>query len=249
MITFSNKGEVNFAKIEEGSNLRVVITKNFKTLKTENDEMYDSDEEADVYLSSLKNQFYNNITSNENYIAFNLFEKVQMYCFNLRTEEIFMPVGIDNRHVFVTMTKILSKDRLFVCYDNNKFLIHDLNEKNLVKFSKKNMKNFPINYLNQYNRIYGIVELETEKLLLYTHFTHILVDLNAKIPDYSKIVKNHPSKTDTRVMNWNESLAFHNKKYLAMLPHHNFENSRDTDPHPEIKSENFKIENKYKGIL
>lgn len=79
MVTFSNKGEVHFAKIEEGTNLRVEITKHFKTSHEKNEEMYDSNEEDDVYLSSLKNQFYNNVTANENYIAFNLFEKVQMY--------------------------------------------------------------------------------------------------------------------------------------------------------------------------
>lgn len=147
------------------------------------------------------------------------------------------------------MTKMLSNDRLIVCYDTNKFLIHDLKEKSLVKFSKKNLKNFPVNYLNQYNKIYDCLEFSENLIVLYSHFTHILVDLNSKIPEYSKIIKNHPSKTDTRVMNWNETLAFHHKKYLSMLPHHEYSQPESKAEHVTTESDNFRIENKYKGIL
>jgi len=236
-------------KIKEGEELSVELGKSYKTQQIEDEEMYDSDQENEVYLSSLKKQSYTSICANKDYIAYNTFEGTQMHCFDFNQEESFKPVGIENKHVFVTLTEMLSNNRLIVCYDNNKFLIHDLKSKNLVKFTKKNMKNFPINYLNQYNRIYGVVEIEKNKLLLYTHFTSISVDLDAKIPEYSKIIKNHPSKTDTRVMNWNETLAFHHKKYLAMLPHQNFDNSRDTEAHPEPLNDNFKIDNKYKGIM
>jgi hypothetical protein len=79
-----------------------------------------------------------------------------------------------------------------------------------------------------------------------------MVDLNSKIPEYSKIVKNHPSKTDTRVMNWNENLAFHHKKYLEILSknkHLKYSQPEDKPEHVMTESDNFRIENKYKGIL
>jgi hypothetical protein len=105
-----------------------------------------------------------------------------------------------------------------ICYDSNKFLIHDVEKKSLTKFSKDNLKSFPVNYLNQYNRIYGCFELTPTKIVLYTHFTYIVVDLTMKFEEFCQIVKDR--RTDTRVMNYNEAMNFHQKKYMSMLPNH-----------------------------
>uniref|UniRef100_A0A7S3NBF1 Uncharacterized protein n=2 Tax=Euplotes harpa TaxID=151035 RepID=A0A7S3NBF1_9SPIT len=111
------------------------------------------------------------------------------------------------------------------------------------------MKNFPSNYLSHFNRIYGAVELSPTRLLLYTHFTNIIVDMEAKIPEFCKISKNHPSKTDTRVMNWNETLAYHHKKYMSLLSHAYQTSERPQTSREEVKTDNFKIDNRFKGIL
>ena len=252
-MTFSNKGEVNFVTLEESKDsVNINITKTMQVEQANDDEeMYDSDEEDEEYLKTLKTHGYYSVCANQKYLAFCKYESTQVYSYEFATGSIFKPVSLDSKNIYVTMMQMLSKDRLIVCYDSNKFLIHDLADKTLSKYSKQHMKSFPINYLNQYNRIYGVVELSESKLVLYTHFTHIMVDLNAKIPEHSKIVKNHPSKTDTRVMNWNETLAHHHKKYLSLLPYNNFSSNTAFEGQAEThsESENFKIENKYKGIL
>jgi len=163
---------------------------------------------------------------------------------------MFKPVCIDNRN-YVTLMQFLSNSRLLVCYDSNKFLIHDIESKSLTKFSKQNLKNFPINFLNQYNRIYGCIELSDSMILLYSHFTYIKIDLTCKMPEQCRLIQNHPSKTDTRVMNWNEASTHHHKKYMALLPHRgqggNYTQSEEATQGD--KKGEWNIENKFKGIM
>lgn len=250
-MTFSNKGEINYIKVAEvKKDIKVKVNKTMTIQQSEDEEMYDSDEEDEQYLKSLKTYGYYAICANKDYIAYCKYEKAQIEWFDLNTQESFKPVSLGTKDIYITMSKMLSGNRLLVCYDSNKFLIHDMDSKTLSKYSKQNLKSFPVNFLNNYNRIYGVVELSDTKLLLYTHFSYILVDLEAKIPEYSKLIKNHPSKTDTRVMSWNENLAHHHKKYMDLVT--NTAQGKSTDPAEtpgDAITDNFKIDNKFKGIL
>lgn len=252
VVTFNNYGEIKILKIDE-ANQSITVSQQF-SVDNDNEQvdMEDSDdEEEEKYAKNLSKYGYYGVWWNEMYIAYCKFDQSQVFWFDIKSQESFKLLTLENKNLFVTLTKLLSSDRLLVCYDSNKFLIHNLRKRELTKYSKQNLKSFPANYLSHFNRTYGAVEISETKLILYTHFTHTFVDLNEKIPENSKILKNQQSKTDTRVMNWNETLAYHHNKYMALLPHNvqQLKGFKEKGKDEEIKVDNFKIDNKFKGIL
>jgi hypothetical protein len=78
VITFSNKGEINFVKIRSKDTLEAKISKSMQT-QYDDDEMYDSDDEDSVYTKSLKNSLFYAVTSNETHIAYCAYENSQVY--------------------------------------------------------------------------------------------------------------------------------------------------------------------------
>jgi hypothetical protein len=127
-------------------------------------------------------------------------------------------------------------------------LIHDLNKKALTKFSKSVIKKFPINYLTRYNRIYGMLELDESRFLLYTHFNHIMVDTEQKVPEYSKVISNAEPKSDTRTMNWNETLSHYHSKYMSAIQNSEG-NTHQASDDTKKEMNNFRIDNRFKGIM
>ena len=251
ILTFNNYGEVKLLKIDEKNNL-VTVSKNFKVGENNEDDMDDTDDEQEEkYAKHLTKYGYYGVWWNEKYIAYWKFDQSQLFWYEILSQENFKLVTLENKNLFVTLTKLLTSDRLIVWYDSNKFLIHNLKDRELSKYSKQNLKSFPSNYLNHFNRIYGVVEISESKFILYTHYTHTFIDLNEKIPEISKVLKNHQSKIDTRVMNWNETLAFHHKKYMQLLPLNSqqWKGHKTTEKAENTIVDNFKIDNKYKGIL
>ena len=69
------------------------------------------------------------------------------------------------------------QDKLIVCYDSNKVVIYDILNKRIHDWSKKNLDKIPANFLNRYNRIVGITEINSNKYILYTHYTYSILDL------------------------------------------------------------------------
>ena len=95
-------------------------------------------------------------------------------------------VGMPN----ATCVQLLSKNRLIICYPSNKFLVHNLVDGTLVASSQKQA--YPTNYLSRFNRIYGAFELQG-KIVLYTHYTYISIDLEDKVPKMCRIESDKPT--------------------------------------------------------
>ena len=76
-----------------------------------------------------------------------------------------------------------------VGYNSNKLCVFDLNQKQLHEWSKKNLMNFPANFLQRYNRIQGILQLSTNKYLVLSHYTQIPLDLTQNLPKESLLLK------------------------------------------------------------
>lgn len=250
-MTFNTNGDIHIFKLTD---TEYEIVESHTTAGLDDDEeMYDSDEEDDVYMKSLRNHAYSQVCSDNQSVSFVRFEGCQVSSYDLSSQKLANLVGLDHKNCFVTLLKNLSSNRLLAVYDTNKFLIHDLTKNCLTDFSKKNLKKFPRNFLSQFNRIYECVELTETQLLLYTHFTTIFVDLKAKVPEFSSIAKEKNqkmSKAEKANLGWNEAISFHHKKYLSLLPHKNFENSKIPNQNEEGgQSENFKIYHAFKSIM
>ena len=86
-------------------------------------------------------------------------------------------------------------DKLVVAYDSNKIAVFDLLNKQLHPWTVKNIKKFPRNFLNRYNRFVGAIPINESKFLLYTNYTYCVLDLDAEMPDQIDMVQNHPTKS------------------------------------------------------
>ena len=242
--TFSNKGILNFIKIQDDT---YIISNTMNTSNDEDMDMYESDTEDAEYVRSLEMHGYHSIDSNDSCLSYTKFQSTESFCYQFDTQEVFKTIKFDKKDLHVIFTKLMSNNRLLVCYDSNKFLIHDLDKKSLTKFSKQNLKKFPINYLTRYNRIYGCFELSESKFVLYTHFNYILIDTESKVPEYCKIIPSIQPKSDTKTMDWNKTVSYYHKKYISALQNSyikpNIEDAKDNT------SDNFKIDSRFKGIL
>ena len=70
------------------------------------------------------------------------------------------------------------QDKLVVAYDTNKIAVFNLIGKKLYDWTKENLEKFPGNYLNRFNRIIGISQIDDQKFILYTNYTYITLDLS-----------------------------------------------------------------------
>lgn len=68
-------------------------------------------------------------------------------------------------------------DKLVVAYDSNRIVVYDTINRKLHQWSLDNMQRMPLNYLRRYNRILGMVQLSTNKFLLWTNYTYSVLDL------------------------------------------------------------------------
>ena len=58
------------------------------------------------------------------------------------------------------------------------------------------MDKFPANFLNRFNRLVGIVQVNPSKYILYTNYTYIVLYLDQDVPATEvAIVQNHPGKS------------------------------------------------------
>lgn len=210
--------------------------------------MEDSDDEDLEYTKSLQKHGYHSVDSNSAVISFSKFQNSASYYFNMATSVTSECTKFDAKDVYPIFTQILTHNRLLVCYDSNKFLIHNMSTNNLVQFSKSILKSFPVNYLSRYNRIYGCLEVNQNKLLLYTHYTYIKVDMEIGVPEFSKIGSKDSEKKDTRVMNWTQTVTHFHQKYMEKISGSKNNKTGKEEANPD-KEENFKIENKFKGIM
>ena len=86
-------------------------------------------------------------------------------------------------------------DKLVVAYDTNKIAIFDLLNKQLHPWTVKNIKGFPRNFLNRYNRFVGATQINENKFLIYTNYTYCVLDLLAEMPEEVEMVQNHPTRS------------------------------------------------------
>lgn len=139
------------------------------------------------------------------------------------------------------MMQEVSGDRLLVAYSNNKFHLHNTSTNQLVK-EVANIR-WPQNYLNRYNRIYGVVQLTDSQFILYTHFTIIRIDLEQEVPESSLILDDHPHEVGD---SWGERIKELQSGYLAKALGNQV--TDQTQQKPKFEG-NFTISNRFKGIL
>eukprot|EP00826_Nyctotherus_ovalis_P059134 TRINITY_DN8199_c0_g1_i20.p1 TRINITY_DN8199_c0_g1~~TRINITY_DN8199_c0_g1_i20.p1 ORF type:complete len:650 (-),score=99.46 TRINITY_DN8199_c0_g1_i20:24-1973(-) len=85
-----------------------------------------------------------------------------------------------------TCLKCFEDSKAFIVSDNNEILIYDLAHKVLDAWTKNKGRNLPINYLDRFNRVYDIVQINPHKYILYTHYTFIVLDTELPTPKYSR---------------------------------------------------------------
>jgi hypothetical protein len=116
------------------------------------------------------------------------------------------------------------QDKLVVAYDSNKIVVFDLLNHRLHDWSRRNpASSFPSNFLNRFNRIFGITQVAPSKFLLYTHYTYILLDLDQDVPvDEVQIIQNHPGKSieerSLSAKSWFDNLKLSQAKYIKKTP-------------------------------
>ena len=58
-------------------------------------------------------------------------------------------------------------------------MVFDILNHKLHNWSRVNgPSKFPKNFLNRYNRIFGMTQITSAKYILYTNYTYIILDLN-----------------------------------------------------------------------
>ena len=151
---------------------------------------YDIMERSSNFVITLKNEIFDQIETSlvEDYVA--LGSKLKNIILIFKDKELhyeipeIMPCG------YTSFKFSIQEEKLFVTYENNKFGVFDLKNKCLDKWSSQNLQKFPSNYVNKLNRIVGIVlhPEDKKKIILYSNFYYILVNLEEKIPKTSRMV-------------------------------------------------------------
>ena len=78
----------------------------------------------------------------------------------------------------IPLTMTSDVDKLLVAYDSNKVGVFDLINKQLHPWTVKNISKFPKNFLSRYNRFIGATKVSDSKFLLYTNYTHCVLDMD-----------------------------------------------------------------------
>jgi hypothetical protein len=139
----------------------------------------------------------------------------------------------------------------------------DYKNKKLNDWTNKNIDKFPKNYLKWYNKIMGIAsnglsesvsQSESDKLLLYTDYNYIKIDLNNEIPEKSIIFKDKAEKL--RNAEWNKKI----KQYHKLLFNQLYKNMKNTELENDLfkedlenaykfENDNFKITSRFSSIM
>jgi len=173
-----------------------------------------------------------------------------VWAYNLSTKEMQWKIPYTG---IPTCLKSFEDSKAIIIGDNNEIFIYDLAHKILDRWTKQQGRNLPINYLDRFNRIYDVVKINTHKFVLYTHYTFIVLDTEAKMPKYSRCVTSkayaiNSSEEDVKEV-WAKLTNAHQAKFIRpMLGEANLYK----DEIEEVKganSDNMVIYNKYSVIL
>eukprot|EP01022_Parablepharisma_sp_SALTPOND_P024943 TRINITY_DN562_c0_g1_i6.p1 TRINITY_DN562_c0_g1~~TRINITY_DN562_c0_g1_i6.p1 ORF type:complete len:538 (-),score=34.43 TRINITY_DN562_c0_g1_i6:5528-7141(-) len=177
-----------------------------------------------------------------------------VWTYNLSTKEIAWKVPYTG---IPTCLKCFDDSRAIVVGDKNEVLIYDLAHKALDPWTRHQGKNLPANYLDRFNRIYDIVQINSHKFILYTHYTFIVLDTEAPVPKYSRCVTNksyvfNKSEEDLKEA-WAKLVSAHQGKVIkTALGEELVERKTRENEIEESKgsgNDNMAIYNKYSVIL
>ena len=101
----------------------------------------------------------------------------------------------------------INSDCIVIVYENNRFVVYNWRNKNITKWTRENLRKFPINYLQKKNKIIGIIcdPIHDSKLILYSNYYLIQIHLNEPIPKSSitvwqdNTVHNSNEKKDDKI--------------------------------------------------
>ena len=131
----------------------------------------------------------------------------------------------------------IAHNSVFFATDDNHFQGFNCKTFNLEGFSSKFSSSIPKNYINDVNRIIGILPYEKQKIILYTHYSFTVVDLHKKPPKKCEILTK-------------DKFPEHKHTWAGILSHHSLhsENSRNFDENLDELG-NFVINKRFGPIL
>ena len=100
-----------------------------------------------------------------------------VWTYNISTKEMHWRIPYEG---VPTCIKCLEDSRAIIINEVNKIFIFDLAHKCIDPWTRHQGRNLPVNYLERFNRIYDIVQLNSHKFVLYTHYTFIVLDTDRK---------------------------------------------------------------------
>lgn len=104
------------------------------------------------------------------------------YCFDLGLKNDLV-WQVPSQGSSVPLAMISDSLKLLIAYDSNKILAYDTQAFELHSWSKANIDKFPKNFLNRFNRIIGLTQINEDKFIAYTNYTYITLNLKERIPD------------------------------------------------------------------
>lgn len=110
-----------------------------------------------------------------------------IWVYELSTKKLYWRVPYSG---YPTCIKCLEGDKLIVVGDKNEIMFYDVTHKSLDKWSKQYGNSLPSNYLDRFNRVYDIIQINPHKYLLYTHYTFIILDTTKPLPRQSRCITN-----------------------------------------------------------
>lgn len=152
-----------------------------------------------------------------------------------------------------TCIKCFENSKAFVVGDDNKVFIYDLAHKVLDTWTRNQGRNLPINYLDRFNRVYDMVQINPHKYILYTHYTFIVLDTDQPMPKYarcttSKAYAINGAAEDVREA-WAKLVSAHQGRIIRpILGEANLQRDK-VEEMKGVSSENMAIYNKYSVIL
>jgi len=195
------------------------------------------------------------ISSSFEYLLF-VTQDGSVWSYSLISKEIHWKLPFSG---VATCIKSFEDSRAFIIGDKNEIFIYDLLHKSLDPWSKQYGKSLPANYLDRFNRVYDIVQLNSHKYLLYTHYTFIVLDMELSVPHYSRCVTNKAyvySKTEDDLKEaWAKLTSAHQTKLIREFTNFKIRSEiikEDTNKIEENKgneADNMAIYNKYSVIL